>query len=181
MALGARLASSPTADGTPSVLQRDPRWPPQRREVVDRIAFGLSGPVHETAGSLQRQPAPQLLHAPRHTPVPIPAVCCAQIPAVRRRLGEQVKRPFAALQDWPYERAATVRKRSSAEGVGCDRSDRSCTKLRTRQFDSFATLRVAQQNGSFAPGTVSQAFSFCLPATSKSHSFHVGSGDLATA
>ena len=27
--------------------------------------FGIACPVHETAGSLQRQPAPQLLHGPR--------------------------------------------------------------------------------------------------------------------
>ncbi len=31
-------------------------------------------------------------------------------------------RPFAALQDPPYERAVIARKRSSAEGVGCDKA-----------------------------------------------------------
>ena len=38
---------------------------------------------------------------------------------------EDVETVRAFFQDRPYERAGSARKRSSAEGVGCTRSDRS--------------------------------------------------------
>src|SRR5208337_4211277 len=55
-------------------------------------------------------------------------------------------RPFAVLRDRPYERAGSARKRSSAEGVGCARTDRSRSKLRTRPFDPKRAFL-------FGPGT----------------------------
>src|SRR5271169_808259 len=40
-------------------------------------------------------------------------------PPFRDRRAEGRSRPFSALEDRPYERAVSARKRSSAEGVGC--------------------------------------------------------------
>ena len=45
-------------------------------------------------------------------------------------------RPFAALQDRPFERAVSATKRVLAEGVDCATTDCSGRKLRTRSFDA---------------------------------------------
>jgi hypothetical protein len=54
-----------------------------------------------------------------------PAVLSAQIPGIRRRLGERVNRPLADRQDWPSGRVVGAGRRSSAEGIGCAASGRS--------------------------------------------------------
>src|ERR1700733_7104956 len=58
---------------------------------------------------------------------------CAQRPVIRRRLADGSNRPEAGVQDGPYERAKTARKRTSAEG--CATTERSGRKLGTRLFD----------------------------------------------
>ncbi len=110
------------------------------RRCGGRHNIGISNPIptSEPRSANRRFPpnaTPHVLQCPLHVNSRRRSnVSSAETPAIRIGTANGLIRPVAALQDRPCERAVTERKRSSAEGVGCARSGRSRSKLRTRNF-----------------------------------------------
>ena len=80
----------------------------------------------------------------------------ADLPRGRRTrpdwLSDGRNRPVADLQGRPYQRTGSARKRSSAEGVGCVRSDRSGKKSPKASVRPVADARARRQIGDEPPG-----------------------------